>query len=256
MCTATWLRIEDGYEVFFNRDELRTRKPALPPRIVVRDGVRIVAPLDGDAGGTWLGTNEHGVTIGVANGAATARATADAPTKGSLANPAGGTFRSRGLLVLDLLASHDLADVARRLASQSGTPYRPFSLFAIDGAGEMAIFGEEKDRPREEGTLLFSSSRDPVRARLERERLLDRLRTARGGFDADLLRAFHASHEPERGAFSPCMHREEASTVSFSHVRVAAHELLFEYRPGPLCEATDVTVVRIPRLLGRSHSPG
>jgi len=232
MCTATWLRTEDGYEVFFNRDELSTRKPALPPTIVVRDGVRIVAPIDGDVGGTWLGANEHGVTIGVANGRATT---------------SGGTFRSRGLLVLDLLASRDLADVERRFEAQSSTPYRPFSLFAIDGAGEMEIFGEEKDRPREEGALLFSSSRDPVRARHERERLLDRMRKERGGIDADLLRAFHASHEPERGAFSPCMHREEAGTVSFSHVRVGPREVLFDYRAGPPCEPAEVARVQLAR---------
>lgn len=232
MCTATWLRTEDGYEVFFNRDELRTRKPALPPSIVVRDGVRILAPIDGDAGGTWLGANEHGVTIGVANG----RAATDV-----------GKFRSRGLLVLDLLASRDLADVERRFEAQSGTPYRPFSLFAIDGAGEMAIFGEEKDRPREEGALLFSSSRDPVRARLERARLLDAMRREHGGIDADLLRAFHASHEPERGAFSPCMHRDDAGTVSFSRVRVGPREIVFEYRPGPLCEREEVSTVRVAR---------
>src|SRR5262245_52586670 len=158
MCTATWIRTEDGYEVLFNRDELRTRKPASPPETIARNGVRILAPIDGDAGGTWLGANEHGVTIGVANGAATTT---------------GGTFRSRGLLVLDLLAGRDLADVERLVGAQSGTPYRPFALFAIDGAGEMAHFGERQGVADDEAALLFSSSRDPVRARHERERVLD-----------------------------------------------------------------------------------
>jgi hypothetical protein len=236
MCTATWLRTDDGYEVFFNRDELRTRRPAEPPGIVLRYRVRIVAPIDGDAGGTWLGANEHGVTIGVANG----RARADAAETA-------GTFRSRGLLVLDLLAGRDLAGVERLLETQSGKRYRPYSLFAIDAMGEIAIFGEERDRPRGAGEILFSSSRDPLRARAERERLLDRMRRERGEIDADLLRAFHASHEPERGAFSPCMHREEASTVSFSHVRVGARDIVFDYRPGPFCEPAEFATVRIPR---------
>jgi hypothetical protein len=155
--------------------------------------------------------------------------------------------------VLDLLASRDLADVERRLDAQSRTPYRPFSLFAIDGAGEMAIFGEEEDRPRGAGELLFSSSRDPARARIERERILDELRRKHGGLDADRLRAFHASHEPERGPFSPCMHREDASTVSFSHVRVGAREIVFEYRPGPLCERSEIAAARLDRA---TSSPG
>src|SRR5258706_2502276 len=102
MCTATWILEDGGYEVFFNRDELRTRKPALPPGVKERDGVRILAPEDGDAGGTWLGANEHGVSVGVANGP---RETSARP------------FRSRGLLVLDLLASPDLAGARKRILS-------------------------------------------------------------------------------------------------------------------------------------------
>jgi hypothetical protein len=236
MCTATWLRTREGYEVFFNRDELVTRKPARPPAEIVRDGVRILAPEDGDAGGTWLGANELGVAVGLANGA-----------------PVAGTaFRSRGLLVLDLLTGRNLEEVDQRLAAASIASYRPFSLFAIDGAGEVAIFrsdGQEvaRDERRSEGALLFSSSRDAARAKAERESLLDRMRAAHGGLDAELLRAFHASHEPERGAFSPCMHREDAGTVSFSRIRVGPREIAFEYRSGPPCGTGEAATVRMDR---------
>lgn len=242
MCTATWIRTSDGYEVFFNRDELRTRKPASPPAAIVRAGVSILAPIDGDAGGTWLGANEHGVAIGLANGGPS-----DIANGGPSDGAAEVVYRSRGLLVLDLLESRDLAEVRRRLETASGTSYRPFSLFAIDAAGGMAIFGEGAAAPRTDGALLFSSSRDPLRARAEREKTLDRMRSEHGGLDADLLRAFHASHEPERGAFSPCMHREDAGTVSFSHVRVSPREILFDYRPGPLCEPSEVATARLGR---------
>ena len=37
MCTVTWLASADGFDLFFNRDELATRRPALPPRVVERD---------------------------------------------------------------------------------------------------------------------------------------------------------------------------------------------------------------------------
>jgi len=231
MCTATWIRTEDGYEVFFNRDELRTRKPANPPATIVRAGVRILAPIDGDAGGTWLGANEHGVTVGLANGG---------PSPG-------GVFRSRGLLVLDLLEGRDLAEVRRRLEASAATPYRPYALFAIDAAGAMATFGERQAAAGTDGALLFSSSRDPVRARASREAVLDRMRSERGGVDAELLRAFHASHEPERGPFSPCMHREDAGTVSFSRIRVGPREVVLDYRPGPLCEPAEVATARLGR---------
>lgn len=240
MCSATWIRTSEGYEVFFNRDELRTRAPALFPSVRESQGVRFVAPTDGDAGGTWLGVNELGVTIGLANGA------------GSERDESQGPFRSRGLLVLDLLSSAGVDEAGERLAAIDGSTYRSFELFAIGPRSEgrswrwdgREIAGREVEGP---GVLLFSSSRDPARARVEREALLERLLREHGRLDADLLAAFHASHEPERGAWSPCMHREDASTVSESRIRVAGSEVAFTYRPGPPCEGASPVTMKVPR---------
>jgi uncharacterized protein with NRDE domain len=243
MCTATWIRAQDGYELFFNRDELRTRKPALAPRLRELGGARFLAPTDGDAGGTWLGVNEHGVTIGLANGVRTARD--DGPA----------TFRSRGLLVLGLLAAASVDEVRRRLEAADARVYRSFELFAIDAqalprtwrSDGRAIVDLEGSSVAEEGTLLLSSSSDRARARAEREALLARMREEHGSLDADLLARFHASHEPERGAWSPCVHREEASTVSESRVRVGAREVAFGYRAGPPCEGGVLAWKELPR---------
>jgi uncharacterized protein with NRDE domain len=233
MCTATWIRTRGGYELFFNRDELATRKPARAPVPSVREGVRLLAPVDGDAGGTWIGVNEHGIAVGLANG----------PTSG----PAP---RSRGLLVLDLLAAASLAEVEGRLRAADPRQYRSFALFAIDRAGETGIWSSDarkiERRPGEgEGALLVSSSRDAVRAKRERLALLERMARANGGLDAKLLAAFHASHEPERGPYSPCMHREDASTVSLTHVVVGANGIEMEYRAGSPCEAGPAVLVRL-----------
>lgn len=233
MCTATWLRTRDGYEVFFNRDELATRKPALPPVARVREGVRLLAPEDGDAGGTWIGVNEHGVTVGLANGPESPPAP-----------------RSRGQLVLDLLASASVAEVGRKLAAVDPSRHRPFALFAIEPGGELGIWSSDartiERRPgAAEGAILVSSSRDPERARRERTDLLERLARANGGLDAKLLAAFHASHEPERGPYSPCMHREGASTVSLTHVVVGDGGIEMEYRAGSPCESGPAVAIRL-----------
>ena len=95
VCTVTWLREPSGYRLFFNRDELRSRLEAEPPRRHegrAADGaaVAFLAPVDGDHGGTWIAANEHGVTVGLVNGYR--RADASAPAD----------VRSRGLLVRDL----------------------------------------------------------------------------------------------------------------------------------------------------------
>ena len=55
------------YHLFFNCDELRTRGPALPPRMHEARGLRFLAPIDTDAGGSWLGVNELGLSIGLVN---------------------------------------------------------------------------------------------------------------------------------------------------------------------------------------------
>lgn len=240
MCTATWIRTEEGYEVFFNRDELRTRRPALPPRANERAGVAFLAPVDGDAGGTWLGVNELGVTVGIANGGRSERDERAAP------------FRSRGLLVMDLLASASVGDAEARIGALETALYRAFELFAVDPGGTVRVWRFDGERLEVrtaggEGAFLISSSRDLARAKAERERVFARMLRERGRLDAELLAAFHASHEPERGAFSPCMHREDASTVSLSRVSVTASAVAFAYRPGPPCEEAETVVHRMPR---------
>lgn len=56
MCTAAWLLESNGHQLFCNRDERRTRKLALPPRLRERNGVKYLAPVDGkDVRVLWMG---------------------------------------------------------------------------------------------------------------------------------------------------------------------------------------------------------
>jgi len=120
MCSLTWYHRQNGYEVFFNRDEKKTRGRATPPAPGDKDGVRHLCPKDSDAGGTWLLVNEHAVTIALLNywGAS---APDSMPT------------RSRGLLVCDLLAAQRSAsDVVQLLQDTSLEGYGSFTLAAFD----------------------------------------------------------------------------------------------------------------------------
>ena len=56
MCTLTWTRARgeatgpEGYRLWFNRDELRSRGPEVPPRVEeTASGLRYVAPGDNPA---------------------------------------------------------------------------------------------------------------------------------------------------------------------------------------------------------------
>jgi hypothetical protein len=242
MCTLTWLRRADGHELFFNRDELRSRGPALPPARQRREGVDFLAPLDADHGGTWIATNEFGLSLCLLNG-------------DESATPGASRLRiSRGLLVLDLASCRAADEVTSRLERVDLARYRPFRLALFERSGGTHLAGwdgrrlacaalEDADRP------LVSSSfaTDDVRAsRAARYR-----RPAPPASDpTELHLAFHESHEPERGPYSPCMHRPDARTVSFSRVVVDPRTVRFHYAPHAPCrgrpQGEPLTLAREP----------
>jgi hypothetical protein len=100
-----------------NRDELADR-PALPPGRHWPERAEVVAGLDLQAGGSWLGVNDHGVVAGVLN------------RPGTL-GPAAGK-RSRGELVLEALDHADAAAAAQALRDLDPDAYQPFNLVVAD----------------------------------------------------------------------------------------------------------------------------
>jgi Transport and Golgi organisation 2 len=153
MCTLVLL-FRPGHEwpllVGANRDEL-VERPWLPPARHWSDRAHVVAGLDLQAGGTWLGLNDAGVMASVLN---RRHSLGGAPDK-----------RSRGELVLEAL-DHDTADDASTaLADLDARAYRPFNLVIADrlsawwlrGLGEADDGGVERF-PVPPGLSLFTSS--------------------------------------------------------------------------------------------------
>jgi len=224
MCTASWIRDQNGYQVLFNRDEKVTRKPALEPRLVVRNGTRFLAPVDGDFGGTWIGTNEFGVSVCLLNGA---------NLTGSKIHFAAPRC-SRGLLLPDLLPLASVAAICDRIREADLSVFAPFTLAALepshpaaivewDGSNRTLVF-EDAER------FMLTSSSFAEGVRLSRQREYRQVR------DGDGLLDFHRSHSPTRNAYSTCMHRADAKTVSFSWIQVSPQETDFFYAPGAPCE--------------------
>lgn len=238
MCTLTWSPRPGGYLLAFNRDERRSRLPALAPSLVAAgtDGRAYLAPSDADAGGTWLTVNSAGLTVGVLN---FYQAEAALVAGVRPAQP-----RSRGLLVRELAGHADGAAVASALGRRDLASYLPFTLFAVDAAGDLRCWQWDGASLREllaPTPPLVSSGVDVAGATAARGALWREMAGEPRQRDLDALRdlhlGFHASHRPQRGSLSPCMHREDASTVSLTLVEVGEERVAMRYSAGPPCTA-------------------
>lgn len=256
MCTVTWTESAAGLVVLCNRDELRTRARAKPPTTRCGDdGIRYISPIDGEAGGTWIAVSEQGLCLCLLNG--------DLDRAGLARDRA----VSRGEIIGHLIAAPEVAGAESRLDRLDLERYRPFQLLVAmhdTGAAELerrsvariAIWDGRTLTWRSPGDvpsshLLSSSSRDGARARRERLALWEEACAEDQQPHAQFR--FHRSHRPEKGPWSPCMHREDAQTVSFTRVEIAPSEVRLAYAAGPACQAElgpPLALARRSRVLG------
>lgn len=241
MCTASWVFAPDHYTLFFNRDEQRSRALGRPPGIVQRAGVRALAPEDAEAGGTWLGVNELGVTVCLLN---------RGPDESvSPRHPAPRRATSRGLLVSSLLDAGSAPEIRTRVDTMDLSRFQPFTLAAIEPGHPAVLLGwDGNDVTRrlvhQSGLIATSSSLDGAAVRAHRERLFARVDQP----DVAALHDLHRSHLPAPGASSVCMHRSDAETVSSCRVEVRATVISLEYAPGAPCRGHDTAILRLARL--------
>jgi hypothetical protein len=201
----------DGYELFCNRDESRTRKPALPPTLQRRAGVRFIAPTDADAGGSWIAVNEFGLALCLLN-----YYPADGGPRCVVAAP------SRGLLLVSLIDSRSGAEAAKKLRKTSLESYRPFLLLVLEPSKPVVQHAWDGR------TLSSADAQLPITtSSFDTANVI----AARRAKFAELHgEAYHMSRDERGGAYSVCMSRDDAQTVSFSHVIVSAGEIEFRYR--------------------------
>ena len=213
----TWHRHPGSYEVFFNRDEKKTRQRATPPALQWHNGVRFLAPRDGDAGGTWLLANEHGVTLALLNLWGEKVLTHSS-------RPSRGLLLSEQLP--DVREAHEAMD---RMRSHSLLAYPGFTLAAFDLTQQDA----------------------PLVARWDGRQWLDLpplMPLCSSSFDMEAVLSSRAQnyqhHRPETpeelwrwhtqeeqpSAYTVRMNRPDAQTWSISHVQVGPGTVHWRYR--------------------------
>lgn len=229
MCTLTWFGQPGGYQLFFNRDERRTRRPAHPPESATAGATRYLSPRDGDFGGSWICVNERGLTLCLLNGHS-----ADDPSE-----PAEG-FSSRGELPTALIDRPSLTDVSSGLRDRRLDRFRAFVLAGFAADGSTASWDWRGGRLGQHASIdssapLISSSFDSLEVRRHRAELYARMRLQHFDDPEEFHLAYHESHAPERGPHSPCMHRPDGETVSFSWIKVGPEGICFHYSPHSPC---------------------
>jgi hypothetical protein len=237
MCTVTFIPRRGGYALGMNRDEQLTRETALPPTRKRIEGREVVFPCE-PSGGTWIGLNDSGVCLALINWYS-------APGRVET------RLVSRGDVVKSALRSEDPQAVDEALAEQPLRRVNPFRLIGVfPGSRRVMEWSWDLKRlARREHAwksgVWISSGFDERGAQRSRGKVFaGALKRGRPGTLAWLGR-LHRSHEPERGPYAICMHREDAATVSYTEVVVSGGCGILSYSPGPPCGGAPVSRHRL-----------
>lgn len=225
MCTLTWQYHDGGYELLFNRDEQRQRPTALPPRYDT--ALAALYPIDPESGGTWIALGAEGDSFCLLN-----------YYQADQQHPVTAAPISRGRIIPKLLARGP-DPVLQALQALPLSHYRPFVLAHL--SLDFAVSGEVQTYTWDGQQLAVTTAEPPL---VSSAVTIDRVRRNRRAVHRDVcqrgedLLSVHRSHWPEAGPLSVCMHREDACTLSLSHIRVSRSERAFDYYPGSPCNTS------------------
>lgn len=209
-----WAFRDGGYELRFNRDEKWTRAASADPSFETGHPVTGACARDTAAGGTWLFTNEFGLTLAVMNAYPGGRI------------PAAGS-RSRGEIPFAAAIVRTIDEAESVLKAYACTEFAPFEAILI-AENEIRHFGWNGEKyhklPTPPRTFLTSSSVESETVKATRNARFDLISSAplSAALDDDF-----APHNPATAIF---VTREDGGTVSQSCVIVTGSNIRFSVR--------------------------
>ncbi len=230
MCTLSFLPTKNGYAAAMNRDELFSRAAALRPQKFNMNGTEAIYPRE-PAGGTWMACDGHGNLLALLNW-----------------NVAGvaqlaGKLKSRGEIIPLLIGAQDCLSTEMRFDSlplEGAFPFRLIGIFRRERA--VREWGWDGTRTRMQQlpwsrNHWFSSSISDRVAEIERGKTCRVAPAVQDGQEVEWLSTQHRAHGMRPGAFSICMHRPEAATVSYTEVQCTGDLMRMSYQDGSPCLA-------------------
>lgn len=240
MCTVTLIARRHGYALGMNRDEKRARVAGLPPARRKLDGRAVVFPSE-PGGGTWIGVNDAGITLALINWYSI---NAKAPTPAV----------SRGGVVLSALSSLSATAVDAAVRTQPLPRINPFRLIGVFPHTKEVVEWQwnlqqlaRRSHPWRTNIWISSGYDEPGAQQTRGKTFARALRQSSAG-TLDWLRRLHRSHAPDRGAYSICMHRPDAMTVSYTEVIVDEAAAMMRHAAGPCCSDNRLCKHRLLRV--------
>lgn len=232
MCTVTIVP-DDGtgggksFRIVMNRDELRTRRIARPPRLRRCGSHQAIMPIDADSGGTWIAVNDAGLAAMLLNVNAARR----------LQPACRGEKQSRGLIVPAIMDMASVNDAMSFAAAIDPMLYSPFRLVVTDG--------REVCDWRSDGRTIQCCERETLRGPVmctssglgdalvqgPRSALFEKMFEVDAAGWREAQRTFHAHRWADQPELSVCMRRPDASTVSMTQVDVGDERIVMRYVP-------------------------
>jgi len=223
MCTLTYRLTEQGYQLFFNRDEQRTRPQAIQP--TVNTLLNAIYPIDPSGGGTWIAAHQSGVSLALLN------------YYQAQIDPSLKSFTSRGVIIPHLLAHYE--DIHKQLMGMDLSVFQAFQLcvFASDlsaqkGKQTQATQYVWDGRKLTYSTLAVESALPITSSGVDYPTVLAarqqqfNIMISEQSTTSDYV-AYH-NHQGESGKCSVKMFRDDAHTVSFTQISVDQSKALGE----------------------------
>ncbi|MGJ8581474.1 MAG: NRDE family protein [Psychromonas sp.] len=224
MCTLTYRLTEQGYQLFFNRDEQRTRPRAIAPTL--NTALNAVYPIDPAGGGTWIAVHQTGVSLALLN-------YYQAQVDPSLKN-----FTSRGVIIPHLL--ENVQQIHQQLLTMDLSCFQAFQLCVFDS--ELSRLNKQTHFARQyiwngkqlNHSLLSDDKSLPITSSgvdfetvstYRKQHFTDVIKVDTANAD-DYIR-YH-QHQGQSGKCSVKMYRDDAKTVSFTQIEVNQQRLLGE----------------------------
>lgn len=240
MCSVSWCLDTSGYQLFFNRDEQKTRAPALVPQSFFQQQTHVLMPIDPVGNGSWISLNEHGVSLCLLNN-----------YQGQKPE---GPLISRGQLLKSLSSESSIANVEAQFSQLALDRFAPFILLAFERSNNQVRAFEWDGKHANVSYVTspqFSSAVTLEKASAYRQSTYDKAPIK----NTDAYLAFHSNHHPEQPHLSVCMHREDAETVSFTRIHVSGDRMEMSYVPGSPCtHLSPATLAALTYVLPKTFS--